>query len=183
MKKELDELLCERYPKIFKDRYGNMQETCMCWGFDVGDGWFNIIDTMCYLIQNHIDSHNKSRKRDIDYNDMLSKNDDELLRNYYSDFVKSEYVESYVQRAKEGGYRNIQDEMYQVVAIQVKEKYGGLRFYYSGGDDYIHGIVAMAENLSDITCEQCGKPGKQNKEGWIVTLCDDCRGYKLENEE
>ena len=148
MKKELDELLCERYPKIFKDRYGNMQETCMCWGFDVGDGWFNIIDTMCYLIQNHIDSHNKSRKRDIDYNDVLSKNDDELIRNYYSDFIKSEYVESYVQRAKEGVYRNIQDEMYQVIAIQVKEKYGGLRFYYSGGDDYIHGIVAMAENLS-----------------------------------
>jgi len=34
MKQELDELLCKKYPKIFKDRYADMQTTAMCWGFE-----------------------------------------------------------------------------------------------------------------------------------------------------
>ena len=33
----------------------------------------------------------------------------------------------------------------QVVVEQVKEKFGGLRFYYQGGDEQIHGMVRMAE--------------------------------------
>ena len=44
MKDELDNKLCEKYPKIFKMRNASMQETAMCWGFP-GDGWFNIIDS------------------------------------------------------------------------------------------------------------------------------------------
>jgi hypothetical protein len=50
MKKELDELLCKRYPKIFRDRYSPMTVTAMCWGFDIGDGWFNIIE--CAVVCN-----------------------------------------------------------------------------------------------------------------------------------
>ena len=70
-----------------------------------------------------------------------------------------------------------------MVAVQVKEKFGGLRFYYSGGDEYIDGLVAMAEAMSCVTCERCGEVGKQNQKGWIETLCYDCRGYKLEEED
>jgi len=64
-----------------------------------------------------------------------------------------------------------------VRAIQIKEKFGGLRFYYRGGDDYISGLVAMAEVVSDWTCEECGNPGSQNKTGWIRTLCESCRAF------
>ena len=60
----------------------------------------------------------------------------------------------------------------QVVVIQVKEKFGTLRFYYDGGDDHIHGLVRMAEAMSSVTCETCGVPGKQRSGGWIRTLCD-----------
>ena len=42
MRKELDEKLCEKYPLIFKNRHADMTETAMCWGFECGDGWFNI---------------------------------------------------------------------------------------------------------------------------------------------
>ncbi|MBK26098.1 MAG: hypothetical protein CME70_19025 [Halobacteriovorax sp.] len=62
----------------------------------------------------------------------------------------------------------------QVEAVQVKEKYGGLRFYYHGGDDRTSGMIAMAEAMSDYTCEECGAPGKQNTKGWIRTLCNGC---------
>ena len=32
--------------------------------------------------------------------------------------------------------------------VQIKEKFGGLRFYYEGGDKYIEGLVAMTEAYS-----------------------------------
>jgi len=58
---------------------------------------------------------------------------------------------------------------------QIKEKFGGLRIYYSGGDDFIDGLISMAEAISYKTCESCGNKGKPNESGWIVTLCEDCR--------
>ena len=61
----------------------------------------------------------------------------------------------------------------QVVVDQIKEKFGGLRFYYEGGDDKIQGMVRMAEAWADHHCEECGKPGKSRNTGWIKTLCDE----------
>jgi hypothetical protein len=61
----------------------------------------------------------------------------------------------------------------QVVADQVKEKFGTLRFYHTGGDDYIAGLVTMAESMSGVTCEDCGKPGRSRGFGWITTVCDE----------
>jgi len=66
----------------------------------------------------------------------------------------------------------------QVQATQVKEKYGGLRFYVNYYDDYIRGLIDMAENMSYCVCETCGNPGKPNESGWISTLCDPCREKK-----
>ena len=59
----------------------------------------------------------------------------------------------------------------QVVVEQIKEKFGGLRFYYSGGDDRIQGMVSMAESWADKSCETCGAPGISGGKGWIKTLC------------
>jgi len=60
----------------------------------------------------------------------------------------------------------------QVEVEQIKEKFGGLRFYYQGGDEQIHGMVRMAEAWADASCEECGAPGKSRNGGWIRTLCD-----------
>ena len=57
MKDELDKLLCERYPKMFVNRNSSMQESCMCWGFECGDGWFDLIDELCGNIQRYIDQN------------------------------------------------------------------------------------------------------------------------------
>ncbi len=132
MKDELDKQLVEKYPKIFKDRYANMQETAMCWGFECGDGWYQILDSLCGQIQSYIDWNNRSA---------------------------------------EAGYKDFQP-IEQVVAVQVKEKFGGLRFYYDGGDKHISGMVRMAESWASHTCEECGAPGKHRSGGWIRTLCD-----------
>jgi hypothetical protein len=61
----------------------------------------------------------------------------------------------------------------QVIVEQIKEKFGGLRFYYQGGDDQISGMVRMAEEWAARHCEECGKPGKSRSGGWIRTLCDE----------
>jgi len=60
----------------------------------------------------------------------------------------------------------------QVVVRQIKEKFGGLRFYYDGGDDEIQGMVRMAESWAGISCETCGERGNRRDGGWIRTLCD-----------
>lgn len=55
---------------------------------------------------------------------------------------------------------------------QVKEKFGGLRFY---ADPHVDGIDAI-ENESETVCEDCGKPGHpEPSPSWILTLCDECR--------
>jgi NADH pyrophosphatase NudC (nudix superfamily) len=66
------------------------------------------------------------------------------------------------------------DEIHQPVAAQVKEKFGGLRFYVDNADDYTRGVIAMAESMSYKTCEVCGSPGKQTGKGWIKTVCESC---------
>ena len=130
MREELDKKLVETYPELYANRFGDMKETLMCWGFECGDGWYWLIDNLCYTIQNYID---------------LNK------------------------------HLNIS----QVVATQVKEKFGSLRFYYTGGDSKIGGMVWLAEHLSYKICEDCGSNNntKQTK-GWIKTLCEDCFNEK-----
>ncbi len=125
MREELDKLLCEKYPKMLVNRNKPMTETCMCWGFECGDGWFNILNQLMGNIQHHIDWKEKQGK-----------------------------------------------PVPQVTLDQVKEKFGTLRFYYTGGDEYISGLVSMAEAMSGVTCEECGNTGERHGGGWVRTLCD-----------
>lgn len=62
---------------------------------------------------------------------------------------------------------------------QVKEKFGVLRFYIGGCDnwDALHERIVSAEVESGKTCENCGAPGRRRgppKRSWLKTLCDTC---------
>lgn len=104
----------------------------MCWGFDCGDGWYNILNQLMGNIQ------------------------------HYTDWNNDNFAKGYTQ------YKQVP----QVTLDQVKEKFGTLRFYYTGGDEHISGMVRMAESMSGVTCEECGNPGKTRGSGWIYTACD-----------
>lgn len=172
MNTDLDQALCAKYPKLFRDRNAPMTETCMCWGFECGDGWYNIIDLLCANIQHHIDWKQKQHDADLKYNEMVQAGlagDLSLLDEYYKGWLSSD---EYIQEALAKGPREVKPLVQQVVVTQVKEKFGTLRFYYEGGDEYISGLVSMAESMSAVTCEKCGAPGKQRHGGWIRTLCD-----------
>lgn len=159
MRKELDEKLCAKYPLIFRDRNEDPSKTCMYWGFECGDGWYNIIDVLCANIQNHIDNVADQRKWAEKFNAELAEAKDDDFENW--DDWKSREP------------RVVPEPVEQVVAIQVKEKFGGLHFYYMGGDDYIRALEAMAESMSYRTCEECGNPGTSTEGGWISVLCEE----------
>lgn len=54
MKKELEDLLCQRYPKLFVERTMSIEESCMGRGIECEDGWFDIIDAFCAKVQTQV---------------------------------------------------------------------------------------------------------------------------------
>ena len=58
--------------------------------------------------------------------------------------------------------------------LQVKEKFGGLRFYVNcRRNEAIRQRIGIAADESFHTCEVCGQPGTLREERWIKTLCDE----------
>lgn len=75
-----------------------------------------------------------------------------------------------------------QVDNYRCVTIaQVKEKFGGLRFYISHDHECdcdinnLFNTISVIENLSTYICELCGRYGHTRTDrSYIRTLCDDC---------
>ena len=175
MKAELEEKIFNKYPKIFGDRTKPMTETCMCWGLDVGDGWYDLIDILCESL-----TYTYTTSIEVDEEDGKRLG----IKPY-----KSEVGDSY--------YFTVEPP--QVIATQVKEKYGTLRFYYRFELDekiiylletkkypdlekvndrfynFIDGVVHFAEIASSRTCEATGQSGELHasggtRSGWLKTL-------------
>ena len=177
MKQELDKLLCERYPKMMVNRNKDMKETCMCWGFECGDGWFNILNQLMSQIQHHIDWKEKQRAWATKYNEMATQakaGNFDLFEETMKALPNDEYKEKRLAEIVAGDFRPVPESIPQVTLDQVKEKFGTLRFYYQGGDDYISGMVSLAESMTAVTCENCGNPGSCRGGGWVHTYCTPC---------
>lgn len=70
-----------------------------------------------------------------------------------------------------GGEEALQE--YRIV--QIKEKYGFLRWYDNGCTSrWCREILPKYEALSERTCIRCGKPATQISTGWISPWCDEC---------
>jgi hypothetical protein len=136
-------------------------------GFGIGDGWYAIIDTTCaamteaYSTCIHVD---EERAKALDIKPQIDSDG----HPYYP----------------------LRIECPQVVAVQIKEKYGTLRFYFRlefdprfqelafgknpmleatriahGYDSFMAGIEHMAETLSARTCEETGREGELHVSG------------------
>lgn len=72
---------------------------------------------------------------------------------------------------------------------QIKEKFGGLRFYIGEGTKEMHERIGKARDESYLTCETCGKEGKQSPRNnsepfcWQLTLCDECHKLRLKHKD
>lgn len=122
MKKELEEKLVRKFPVIFSNIGSTPEESCMAFGVECDDGWYDIIYALCECIQKYCDENKLTVKAD-----------------------------------------------------QIKEKFGTLRFYFTGGDAFVDILVDMAEIFSGRTCERCGDKGKLGGKFWIKCLCEKCR--------
>lgn len=138
MKKELENKLFNRFEFYRPDL--PQTASLMCFGFECGDGWFDLIWELSEKIEkleNTNESMDKKAKRLLLGNNSIN-------------------------------------------VVQVKEKFGGLRFYIDGGIKGCQKLVNEYESKSYTICEVCGKEGKVRTGKWIKTLCDEC--YKKEKK-
>jgi len=114
---------------IYRGRHLGPTQNLMCFGFECGDGWFQII------------------------------------------FDLSASIEDIALQLKDEG---VPEERLPAVS-QVKEKFGGLRFYVNNLYGEMDKLIDEAEALSEKTCDVCGGPAKVNyKNGWFRTVCHQC---------
>jgi hypothetical protein len=154
MNQELQEKLYNKYPKIFVDKDKSMQESCMCWGIETPDDWYNIIDTLCHALTYTYTTYLNIDKEDAEHLGIKPTR--------YRD--EDNYIYSV--------------ECPQVIAEQVKEKYGTLRFYYrleysadtkylletekyphltklnTAFHYYVDGVIHYAEVLTELKLEE-----------------------------
>ena len=81
-------------------------------------------------------------------------------------------LEDYAERYKVPEGEEVEE--IEMFAVQVKEKYGTLRFYMSSETDEITDLIRNAEALSSQTCENCGSPAKMRGTRWVEVKCDKC---------
>lgn len=163
MKKELELKLVKKFPVIFRDYGEDMRNTCLHWGMECGDGWYNLLDKLCEDITTLIGD------KDIKVTAHQVKEKFGGLRFYYG----TESPETFINKVN-----------YIISHFMFKRKWGVLYWkiihvkkkLYKTTKEKISDAISNAEYRSYEICEACGKPGKLNAEGyWKATLCDKCR--------
>jgi hypothetical protein len=158
--------MAEKYPRYFGEgtRYG---------GFAIGEGWFHIIESLVGQIDHHTKWRRNMRARDLRKLRAKRKGMDAMVQ--FMVGKKGRFPSDWdMERAEEAMENEIDitPKVHWIKVEQIKEKFGGLRFYYQGGDKEIDGMVSMAETWAGHSCEVCGNKGTRRDGGWIRTLCD-----------
>lgn len=157
MNDELTKYLVEKYPKILKQSDVNKDHCYGLFGIECSDGWFLHLDRMFNSIQSMID---------------FSESNYENLQRHYNKLPWYKKLMSLYKRSRYHYFRNNQTPIPQVTALQIKEKFGTLRFYYTGGDERITPIVDFYESYTQYICEDCGSTvDVGSTSGWIRNVC------------
>lgn len=137
MNKELDNKLVEDFPLLYIDRHGDINNSCMPFGFECCDGWEPLIRE-------------------------LSSKLEPLIQKWIDE--------------------NPENKNFHPRASQVKEKFGGLRFYMDHATDAMFDLIEKAEEKSEIICEICGCDGTLvSINGYITCVCSKCHEKILED--
>lgn len=157
--------MSEKYPRYCgqNDRFG---------GFAIGEGWYHIIEQLLAEIDHYTKWRRNMRANDLKKLRAMKKGRDALIQ--FMAGKRHNPTEWDIERADHVMANGVDvTPKFQPIRIeQVKEKFGGLRFYFSGGNDEISGMVRMAELWAGNTCETCGNKGERRSGGWVRTLCD-----------
>ena len=178
MSPELEQKLYDNYPKIFP-----LETRARFWDLSCGDGWYPLIDRLCANIQSQVEYSRRMRAYDLRYNRALSRairtNDPAPLMKFVTFVMEDQRENRCRQLLATGAFKSVPRDIAQVVALQIKEKFGTLCFYYTGGDERISAMVSFAESVSSVICEVCGAPGEcKTTRGWVTTLCETHRNER-----
>lgn len=178
MKQELDAQLTKDHPILFGDRYGDMRNTCMCWGFSCGDGWYD-------LLKEAADKLEPLCRALYEKEAVKEKPLYKYIRGTVSYLLSVPGLGRHLFSAAYKTVNYIQPNVYGNAihyfggppcrASQVKEKFGTLRFYMTSQTREMDDIIAEATRKSAVTCEDCGKKGKLYAKGWCVVRCVACK--------
>lgn len=155
MNEKLEQYLYNKYPVLFSEHTGSMKQTCMCWGCSHGNGWFFLLNQLCKQITDYIENQHRNVEMCDEWDKKKKKNGEETIeRPSWS-----------------------KEKIPPVVFNQIKEKFGCLRVYSSGGDSTTMAIIKCAEAASYFICEECGRDDwtvGHTKAVWIKTICSEC---------
>jgi len=158
--------MAEKYPRYFGEgkRYG---------GFAIGAGWYFIIETLIAEVDHYTKWRRNMRANDLRKQRAKDKGMEALIQ-FMVGKKGREPSDWDIERAEEAMQNDIDitPKVEWIHIEQIKEKFGGLRFYYQGGNDEISGMVRMAELWAGRSCETCGNKGERRSGGWIRNLCD-----------
>jgi len=114
---------------------------------EVGDGWFTLIDKLLDMMDSKFDRAVKD----------LEECTDEKMIGTYRALMLSE-----------------KEKLPSI--LQIKEKFGTLRFYCLGVTEEMRAQIDFAEHLSSTICEICGAVGEVSRGGgWHQCMCSRCR--------
>jgi len=181
MNAELTDKLITKYPVLFGGVNKSPKESLMCFGIECGSGWFQILNALCIMINNGTDMY-FSASQDYPWYIRLWNHASTKLGKYkWAIHYGGKFCAPKIE------------------FMQIKEKYGTLRVYLGQTifdkatseiinkypkstqklldrwHNEVDGAIQLAEDLSSITCENCGKPGEACQRGiWIATMCQEC---------
>lgn len=89
MEKNLQDNLFKKYPDLFQEKNLDMTKTCMCWGIDTPDHWYDTIDTLCEKIVSY-NKHVKALQVKEKYGELC----------FYLDWYDG-YLDKFIEEANE----------------------------------------------------------------------------------
>jgi len=176
LKPELEQELLRKYPRLYRQRYMSMRATCMCWGFDVGDGWFHLLDNLSFKLTRIGEIY------DIWVEATQVKEKYGTLHFYHG----WQYGPSWVLPGPAGEAPRGKWRMPWLGGTKVRRLDPVSLTLRTVSDKELDRIARLIDKLVDDaegesarTCEQCSMPGALCGHGWLTTLCRGC-AKKLE---
>ena len=153
MNKELQTKLAEAYPKIFRNVGGDPMVTCMAWGIECNDGWYDLIYCLCHSMQQHCDVANTRYNLETEKYEFLEEGD-------------TEYVQCIAAQVKEklGTLRFYVDggDASTEAMIQMAEAMSGLLCELCGSPAKTN----RDSGWMHTTCTACNKRIRLERQGW-----------------
>jgi hypothetical protein len=178
--------LMDKYPDLFyKNEEG--KPVCHC-GVWVPEGWYTIVDELCGCIQAYIKGTSRSERKVLSkwyyFWNTLRVSVKEfhlfLILKLFKRLNTSKFNAPWIKLENKINRKAVRHVKYvytyppEVKIGQIKEKFGGLRFYIDGGDKEVQGMISFAEYLCSKTCEVSGNKGELCVRGsWFKTLAPE----------